>query len=63
MIFDLSNLTFSKEISEHDWPSTVENELIETPVVFASSTTIFKVSSLVQVTIIFSALDPLRTNV
>ena len=29
IIFDLSNLTFSKEISEHDWPSTVENELIE----------------------------------
>ena len=62
-IFDLFNLTFSKEISEHDCPSTVEKEFIETPDVFASNITMFKVSSLLQVVIIFSALDPFRTNV
>ena len=29
MILDLSTLTFSKDISEQDWPSAVENELID----------------------------------
>ena len=39
MILDLSTLTFSKDISEQDWPSTVENELIDMPLVFESKIT------------------------
>ena len=63
MKFDLSNWTFSNDISEHDWPATVEKELIETPSVFESSITRLNILSLMHVTINFSEFDPFKTKV
>ena len=62
-IFSSFTTTFSKEISEHDCPSTVKKELIDTPSV--SESRIIKLNSLffIQEIINFFALEPLRTSV
>ena len=55
--------TFSNIISEHDWPSIVENVFCETPSALVS--TIARANSLLckQLTITFEAFEPFKTSV
>ena len=63
IILESSTFTFSNDISAHDCPSTVENELIDSPEVFESKIIIFNSLSLIQVVIILSAFAPFKTSV
>ena len=58
-----SNFTFSNEISEHDWPSIVVKELIETPSELESINTSWNSPSFLQLTINLVAFPPFRTSV
>ena len=62
IIFASETKTFSKETSEHVWPSTVGNDVTETPSALESIITRARSSPELHETINLDAFAPLRTS-